>query len=336
MSRVPSIDWRDGRAGHEFLFDWHSILNHFCLQSIFLVMVMVIVTLGHTWRCPSLLQCRGLPLHELPRDDALREPRWQALDNHLLLIIINISVEKMVVLKRGLVLLTNGMAKGNRTTVDIHPCRINAQLFHLWCGQYIVDYSGHALRLLMYLPQPGTVRQRPHWAPRVRLGRQSNLLLPKQLSLPGSDRCPSDRAQHLPWPCRQSEPTEWGSSEKLPLQTSPALPRLRRWFPRHCRQSPSLCRPWQRPASALQGSLSLCPVWGIRQLKRPVQAFLALALKLEQSQRQSGQIWSPRQPVAGCEQQIHLALPLRDSTSWPHSLQWSPCGWRGKRQWGRQ
>ena len=33
--------------------------------------------------------------------------------------------------------LTYGMAKGNRTTIDVHLCRINAQLFHLWFAQYI-------------------------------------------------------------------------------------------------------------------------------------------------------------------------------------------------------
>ena len=130
MSLVPNFAQRDGRTGFVFLYDWSSILLPFLIQVMSLVLIFNLeVTLGHTWRCPFLLQCKDLQLPESPRDVSSRGPTWQELGIRLRLVFKEVMKDLLIQLLK--MLLTYGMAKGNRTTVDIHFLWIDSQLFHL-------------------------------------------------------------------------------------------------------------------------------------------------------------------------------------------------------------
>ena len=121
--------WTKGRKSWIWISLW-SIQFPFLIQVMSLVLIFNLeVTLGHTWRCPFLLQCKDLQLPESPRDVSSRGPTWQELGIRLRLVFKEVMKDLLIQLLK--MLLTYGMDKGNRAAIDIHFLWINSQLFHL-------------------------------------------------------------------------------------------------------------------------------------------------------------------------------------------------------------
>ena len=193
--RAPSFQLRDGRAWHEFLFDWHSILKYFWSWSLYSSHGR---SLGQ--RFWSDLDTHG-DAHSSPNAETCHSTSCSEAAH---------CVDQGDQYSRTTCSWGSTSQWRRRRPCKLVPMgwprAIEPPLTFTFAGSTPSSFTWDLENIFLispriswyYSPRQGTGRQRPHWVPRVRLGQQSNRLLPEQLSLPGLDRCPSERDQHLP------------------------------------------------------------------------------------------------------------------------------------------